>query len=123
MTNHNIIKNAVWRKLSIRNCKTGGNCTTQQVEQRQYVPGYQNTKRTMAYNMEQRNETKNVAHELEEQTVPLERKMQIHAQLEDLKQINRSVPTNGAADDLVVGSLNLVTIIFRFWVFQLIINM
>ena len=77
----------------------------------------------MAYNMEQRNETKNVAHELEEQTVPLERKMQIHAQLEDLKQINRSVPTNGAADDLVVGSLNLVTIIFRFWVFQLIINM
>ena len=66
----------------------------------------------MDYNVKQKNSTKKLIHDVDKQTVALDTKMQRNVQLENANKTGRNAFSDAKPDDLVVGSLNLVSITF-----------
>ena len=103
----------VWRKLSIRKCKSGENCTVHEIESRKQKPIHRNVTNVTLIGPEKE---KHMFHSNSHMPIlnqPLENtEVTGTGDAKSFKHINASSPNkknNSPGNDMMIGSLNLVS--------------
>ena len=108
----------VWRKVSIRKCKSGENCSSEQIENRVQVPSDQNINIEAPNEAEkERNVARYMRNKVESNNLGpnngiTDAKNISHMQ--DRNTIGEINSSNSTTNDLVVGSLNLVGVLLTY---------
>ena len=105
---------AVWRKLSIRRCKSGENCTIQEIENKKQIPVHQNvTNVSLIDPGKEKDHVHNNIHMPILNTPLQDNELNGKELVTPFTHINArstNITINSSGSDLVVGSLNLVCI-------------
>ena len=96
----------VWRKVSIKKCKSGENCTQQEIENRQQLPSYQHVP---TENYEKTGEGGSFVNKIGNR--PRTNDDLVAAGLKSTNRSSGVVSKTSASSDFAVGSLDLVSIV------------